>query len=577
MFSGAAGKQRRSMMLAVVGIVLLPLAWRGPSCGHDFDFHLESWLEVVRQWHQGVLYPHWAASPNFGAGEPRFVFYPPVSWMLGALLGAVLPWTWTPLAFTMVALVLLAMCFFRMAREWLPPDDAALAACLYVVNPYVLFVAYERTAYAELLAGAWLPLLVLYAMRAKPAAMRLALMVCLLWLTNAPAAVMGCYALVVLVGMAALLERNWRLIARSAVAVPLGLGMAAFYVVPAVYEQKWVEIRRAIAEGMRVEDSFLFGRTGEAFHDQVLRSASWIAVALLAVTLIAWLLSLRVKEVRWRAPFLVLAAAIAVLLTRVSEPAWRYLPELRFLQFPWRWLLVLGIAMAAFAGLAVRGTASTRRWMLWRILAVFVMAASLSALAWTQFWQPCDDEDNVTAQRVSFASDEGFEGTDEYTVTPSDNGDIQRDMPEIRLVSRFDGDEADSSVKENPEWENKGRDLQPLQVKIARWNVEHMAATVTAKTGGFLILRVTDYPAWRVVLNGNEVHNLPRRDDGLITIPVAAGKSQIDVRYRAMPDMWIGRIVSALAFVLWIGLYLLEVRKRHPETVSWSECKPKFQ
>src|ERR1700734_2729235 len=87
-------RQRWSLLLASVGIAVLPLAWRGTSCGHDFDFHLESWMEVVRQWHQGLLYPHWAASANYGAGEPRFVFYPPLSWLLGAALGAALPWTW---------------------------------------------------------------------------------------------------------------------------------------------------------------------------------------------------------------------------------------------------------------------------------------------------------------------------------------------------------------------------------------------------------------------------------------------------------------------------------------------------
>jgi len=47
---------------------------RGNSCGHDFDFHLASWIDATAAWRQGIIYPHWAASPNWGAGEPRFVF-----------------------------------------------------------------------------------------------------------------------------------------------------------------------------------------------------------------------------------------------------------------------------------------------------------------------------------------------------------------------------------------------------------------------------------------------------------------------------------------------------------------------
>ena len=270
-------RRQVALILACIGIAVLPLAWRGSSCGHDFDFHLESWMEVARQWHQGVFYPHWAASANYGAGEPRFVFYPPLSWMVGALLGVVMPWTWTPLAFTLIAFVAMGAGFFAMAREWIRGENAALAACLYILNPYVLFVAYERAAYGELLAAAWMPLLVLFALRAKPALLQLALVVAGLWLTNAPAAVMGCYMVAVLVLVAVIRERCWSLVGRAAGATALGLGLAAFYLVPAIYEQRWVEIARAIGSGMRAEDSFLFGHTGEAFHDQVLLTDSWIA------------------------------------------------------------------------------------------------------------------------------------------------------------------------------------------------------------------------------------------------------------------------------------------------------------
>ncbi len=98
----------------------------------------------------------------------------------------------------------------------------------------------------------------------------IALPVALLWLTNAPAAVMGCYALG-LVGVIRLVLA-WRRDSRGAVlglawrmaaGVGLGLGLAAFYVVPAAYERRWVEIAMVMVEGMRYGDNFLFHHTAD--------------------------------------------------------------------------------------------------------------------------------------------------------------------------------------------------------------------------------------------------------------------------------------------------------------------------
>jgi len=521
-------------------------------------------MEVLREWRHGVVYPHWAASENYGAGEPRFVFYPPLSWVLGALLSLFMPWIRVPLVFTMVALAAMGLSFFKMAREWMPEESAALAACLYVVNPYVLFVAYERAAYGELLAGAWMPLLVLCALRAKPAMLGLAVVVAGLWLTNAPAAVMGCYALAVIVAVAVVRERRWSLIGRAAGGATLGLGLAGFYLVPAVYEQRWVEIHRAIGEGMRVEDSFLFGHTGEAFHDQVLRTASWIAVVVLTATVVAAVLSYRARK---RGPFwgalVALAAVSAGLLLPFSDVVWRDAPEMRFLQFPWRWLLVLSMVLAGLVGLALKG-AGTQRANLLRVTAVVVVAACVSGVAWVYFWQPCDDEDNVRAQVARFR-DGGFQGTDEYTAAAADNDAIQQDLPRIRLLRAADGDEGNGAAGANPEWQGGGADLPSSDVQIGRWDVERMSATVRSGAG-FAVLRVMDYPAWRVTVNGAPVDSRPRRDDGLMVVPVAAGVSQIDVRYGATPDVWAGRILSLAAAILWLGLAARQRRSSYHET-----------
>src|ERR1700733_10312133 len=179
-------------------IAVLPLIFHGCSCGHDFDFHILSWFEAARQFAHGNLHPQWAITAAYDAGEPRFVFYPPISWTLGAILGLLMPWTWAPIAYTWIVLTAAGFGLHHLARHFATPSAALLAAVFYIVNPYMLFTAYERTAYAELLAAIWIPLLLLAILRDRVTIPRIAVPVALLWLTNAPAAVMSCYALALL-------------------------------------------------------------------------------------------------------------------------------------------------------------------------------------------------------------------------------------------------------------------------------------------------------------------------------------------------------------------------------------------
>ena len=149
-------------------VAIVPQLLRGNSCGHDFDVHLVSWLDCVNAWHHGILYPHWASSPNYGAGEPRFVFYPPLTWMLGAALGLVLPWNLAPIALTFLTLAATGLATRALALEALDDLPATLAGCAALFSGFALFTAYERSAFPEFAGGFWLPLVVLFAMRDRP-------------------------------------------------------------------------------------------------------------------------------------------------------------------------------------------------------------------------------------------------------------------------------------------------------------------------------------------------------------------------------------------------------------------------
>ncbi len=583
---------QRAAIVSSALLAVLPLFLHGPSCGHDFDFHLQSWFAASSAWKSGVLYPHWVAAANYGAGEPRFVFYPPLSWALGALVGAGVPWTWVPQAFTFLALSACGLAFRRLARHWVRSSVATAAACVYLANPYLLFVAYERTAYGELLGAITMPLVVLFTLRERTAVLPLALTVAALWLTNAPSAVMGCYLLAFCAATTAPASRSVWPALRSLTALVLGTGLAGVYVVPAWYEQRWVEIARVTGPGMRVEDSFLFGHTGEAFHDQVLHTASSISVAVLAAGLLcaaAGRLALRMGRASHPAPaggvagtplarlYPVLTVgllAILLLLLPVSDPVWRFAPELHFLQFPWRWLLVASLLSTLAGAAAAESIAQAWRPSRRPRLTAMTLAGLFCANAWGaglyaqhHFAQACDEEDNVAAQQTLLAppTDEtapsrpaaapaGFEGTDEYTPSGADNGEIQQDLPAVRLLLAPGDDEGDDSVNPNPSWQPT-----PSQgaVSISDWSPEHKRLSVTAPAPRFAVLRLMDYPAWQVRLNGRTLSEHPHREDGLLTIPVPAGVSTIEIRYRATADVYAGRLLSLLslgALAGWVRL-----------------------
>ena len=595
-------------------VAVLPLIVHGCSCGHDFDFHLLNWIEAATQFAHGNLHPHWAYTPAYNAGEPRFVFYPPISWILGALLGLLLThlpgvseaaaqtWGWTaaPILYTWIALTLSGLTLYRLARAFATPNAALLAAVLYLANPYMLFTAYERTAYAELLAAAWLPLLLLAILRPGSGDRRvtiagIALPLALLWLTNAPAAVIGTYTLALLAALRILAATNpgaprlepetWvsrhkttlQLALNILAGTALGLALPAFYLLPAAYERRYVQIAMATIAGMRIDRNFLFEHTGTTsdavLHDQVLHTASLIAVILLfatALALAAVFARRKLSPTQGAFPLLpltVLAIAIAFLLTPWSAPVWAHVPQASFLQFPWRLLYVLAAVLALTFARAISNAPGApsiaARWvgreqLTVPILTTLTLAAALAFPAYHVFRQRCFSEDTAPARLALFHSNAGTDPTDEYTPLHADNDALtpldpsHPPAPPYWLAATPGAPAPNSGAPGLASQTWAGARPQPGPTPA------HF--TLTAPHPEYLILNLRDYPAWRITLNGAPAAQRLHRPDGLIALPIPAGASTLAIAYARTPDQTLGDAITLLA----LPLLLVTLRPKRP-------------
>jgi hypothetical protein len=526
-----------TLALAVFSIEV-PFFFFGNPSGHDFEFHLYTWLEVFSQWKAGIFYPRWAALAQFGFGEPRFVFYPPASWTLGAALSGIFPWILVPSIYIWLVLVAAGASMFVLARQWFERRNATFTAVLYAVNPYHLLIVYWRSAFAELLASVLLPLLVLAILRAEEnrarSILRIALLLAAAWLINAPAAVMIHYSFAFLIAAVAWRRRSTRLFTTALGGVALGALLASFYLLPAIYEQRWVDITQAVSYGVRPVDSFLFTRTTDPDHNRFNYVVSSVATAEILLTLLlAWIAWKRRDRNRQELWYLLAVWALfcAVLMLPFTNVLWSHLPKLQFVQFPWRLLLCLGVPLSLLMTIGIK------KWSM--RIALYCAVLCVMAGAGYHFQPPWWDEaDDLREMQDNVATGAGYDGTEEYTPVGATTV------------------KPDSTDKDARRVEVEGP--AHAEIRVVRWNAADKEFVANMSAADDLILHLFNYPAWRVQVNGHDVPSGTEEGTGDMLVPVEAGVNRVQIIFVRTWDRKLGGWISivTLAFVFLLALRL---------------------
>jgi len=346
------------------------------------------------------------------------------------------------------------------------------------------------------------------------------------------------------------LRRSLRPLAAGAAMLAAGFLLSAFYLVPAVVEQRWVNIGELLSAGLRPAESFLFTRIDDPEHTVFNYIVSTVAAGMIVLGGAAAAIGRR----RWTETktrvgadcwwlLLAIAAVSTVMMLRLSGALWRWLPKIAFLQFPWRWLFVLAVPMACFLAAAV---APSQQRAIWAALVLALLAGTGWLLTRQAWWSSQD----IAVLRRAISEGHGYEGTDEYDPLGDDRTELKQ--PATRVVlwkARSSGESGDDAAPRGA-----------ARVRVELWRPEEKRIVVEAREPVRVALRLLDFPAWQVTVNGRLVRPEKPEQTTQMLIPIARGESRIRVAFTRTRDRTIG-LALFLAGVA-ILLPLLWMRRR---------------
>ncbi|HLL77109.1 MAG TPA: 6-pyruvoyl-tetrahydropterin synthase-related protein [Pyrinomonadaceae bacterium] len=595
---GGTGKLWRlapvAAVFAAAVLVSLPAWLAGVPAGSDTVFHASWYAHFSEQFRAGELYPRWLAGMNGGLGSPVFFYYAPLPYHLTSLLAPVVPagdYGLRHLAYgTALSFVVSALTCYLWLRQISDRRGAAAGAVLFLLAPYHSVVdPLMRAAYSELWAFAWMPLVLYFARRFATDNSRLS-----------SAGLSAGYALLALTHLPATLifspvppayayfssGRRVSTALRAFGSMALGTGLSAVYLTPALTMQPAASF--ADMQARNYSEHWLTFAKADA-HD-LYGQLLWGALTSAALVVCASLLAGRgrapaaVDDVstaatsstagrnprRVELTFWTVTTALSIFMTTfASDPVWRLVPVLQKIQFPWRFQLVLCLAVAGATGVAVgslrRGLAAVNRRAL-----VF---AALLVSCWLYFWAGAALRAYPDLPRPYRLGEGAVRSLDR-----------SRDAPEYRPASAASNAEHDIETLLQNFCGDLRREPRACVAEgegtatVTRADPRSLELRVESATG--LTFHVTQFhfPGWTARLDGRSHPLTASRPDGLLLVSAPPGTHTLSLTLEPTLPERLGRIITIVSALLLMLLcvrpHLSKLRRtrRHATEKNESNC-----
>ena len=538
-------------LIIILGIVLVSFfSWSymlkpGFFSMHD-DMQFMRLFELDKCFADGQIPCRWVPDLGYGYGYPLFNYYSPLPYYVGEAVHLILGVSFIETAKILFALgfILSGIFMYFLAREFWGEIGGFLAAIFYIYAPYHAVDVYVRGAMAEHWALVWFPLIFLAVYKViKETSLKWTVLLAvsygfLLLSHNIMSMLFSMAALVW--GVVWLFQtKNPKRILPLALGVLWGVGMAAFFLLPAILEKKFAHTETMLMGYFNFLAHFatvrqLFIKTDWGWGASVygpddgmpfmIGILHWtIPLISLVLAIIFW----RRKENFWRLMVLGLVVIFlfgtAFMTHERSTPIWLKIKILEYLQFPWRFLgLVIFFASFSVGSIVLFFKSKT--------LKLLMAGALILALLFSVrvYFQPEEhyniiDKDRLTGRAWQLALTNAiFDYLPIYAQYPP-----AEEAPSEPQV--IEGEAKISSFQKGTNWQKLETEVISGQAKIR--------------------FSLYDFLGWQVRIDGQKTEIDHRNFLGLITVTVPQGVHQLEARLEDTLIRKTGNMISLFSFL----------------------------